>query len=332
MSENDNPSSAQNCDFWPFSPPRADAICRRVRKANVFHALFGDYAHPVEAGRSRLIQRIAVGTSSELYTAHDPQLDRLTAVKLFRMGTTPTQTARDRLLARARLQREVQHPHLPRLHQVGMLEDRVYVAMELVRGATLANWSLSRNVRRRRADAIAILELFIAIGRGLQVCHEHGLTHGDLKPSHLLVTHDRRAMLLDTGLSPDPERVGVGRILVTPYMAPERWRGQPASPASDIFAFCAVLYEALFGRIPFDASTPEQFHSAVLRGIEQPVAGKGCIPESVIDSLRQGLRSRPHQRLPGMDALLVRLESGQRQLRRSGWLNISMAASTLFLL
>ena len=218
----------------------------------------------------------------------------------------------------------VKHPHVAVVYEVGEHKESVYIAMELVEGPTLRLW-----LRERKRTTAEIIEIFVAIGEGLDAAHTAGLVHRDFKPDNVLIGSDGRPRVVDFGLArPDSALepgtdAGVdesstsldatlthrGAIAGTPaYMAPEQFRGEPTDARTDQFAFCVALHEAVHGRRPFDETTFQRLRASVTGGRREPV--KETTDGSVhrIDVLvDRGLATDPDARFEDMKQLLGQL-------------------------
>lgn len=217
---------------------------------------------------------------------------------------------------------QLSDPNVVRVHDVVVHEGRVYVAMELLDGGSLAAW-LAQGRRTWRE----ILGAFMQAGRGLAAAHEIGLVHRDFKPENVLRSRHGRVCVTDFGLACPSGRVrnaegnattghvasGSGdrwttsrEIAGTPdYMAPEQASGAPADARSDQFSFCVALYEALFGDDPLRAC------AVVPPGRESPID----VPLWVSGVLLRGLRALPEERYDSMAALLEELAPERRSQR-----------------
>ncbi|HEX7701967.1 MAG TPA: serine/threonine-protein kinase, partial [Kofleriaceae bacterium] len=193
----------------------------------------------------RIERVLGEGGMGTVYLARDLRLDREVALKLAR-DRSPASLARStrEALTLARLS----HPNVVVIYQVGIYDQRLYVAMEYVKGVTARGW-----VGELRTVP-AILELYLAVGEGLAAAHAAGIVHHDFKPDNVLVGDDGRARVADFGLARTAIESEAGmRIAGTPaYMAPEQARGEPIDHRADQFAFCASLWEALHQSAPFD--------------------------------------------------------------------------------
>ncbi|MFT3839149.1 MAG: tetratricopeptide repeat protein [Myxococcaceae bacterium] len=203
-------------------------------------------------GRYVVIRLLGSGGTADVYAAYDPELDRKVALKLWRPGAL--MGGDEQLLTEAKVMARLNHPNVVTVHDAGRLVGRVFLAMELVDGRTLADWlPQAQSVRE-------IVEVFAALGRGLGAAHAAGVVHRDFKPANTLLGVDGRARVADFGLAltgkAKAEIAGTLR-----YIAPEVMRGEPADARSDQFSFCASLSHALEGR-----KTPRWLQAAVERG------------------------------------------------------------------
>jgi serine/threonine protein kinase len=219
-----------------------------------------ELAPGTRAGRFIIEGRLGEGGMGVVYAARDPHLGRKVAVKVLR-GADRAGNAR--LLREAQAMARLAHPNVVVVFDSGVLDDRLFVAMELVDGERLDRW-----LTAHRPGWRAAIDLFIQAGRGLAAAHAAGIVHRDFKPANVLVGGDGRARVLDFGLArdesapaepppagePPAEAPGVtatGAVLGTPaYMAPEQRRGERASARADQYSFCVGLYESLYGVHP----------------------------------------------------------------------------------
>jgi tetratricopeptide (TPR) repeat protein/tRNA A-37 threonylcarbamoyl transferase component Bud32 len=294
-------------------------------------------------GRYVVLSRIGAGAMGVVFAAYDPELDRKVAIKLL-------QSARgDPAAARARLQREAQalarlnHPNVVAVHDVGVHDDRVFVAMEFVEGRTLGAWMAERRSWRE------VVKVFEAGGRGLAAAHREGLIHRDFKPDNVMLGDDGRVRVMDFGLAragedekqpalessaagaPDSSVLGTtltrtGALLGTPaYMAPEQLSGLEITAKSDQFGFCVALFEALYGARPFRGETLAALAFNIQQGkiIEAPRADA---PRWLHRIVLRGLSTDPNMRFPAMEVLLGELGGGELR-RRRGLLLAGIATS-----
>ncbi len=295
-------------------------------------------------GRYTLLDRLGAGGMGVVYAAHDPRLDRRVALKVLRPDPSidgPLQSQ-----GRARLQREAQamarlsHPHVVEVYDVGVASGHLYIAMALVDGVTLRTWLQSL---RQWSE---VLEVFLQSGRGLAAAHAVGLVHRDFKPDNVLVDRAGRARVTDFGLAlpqmhgparsaPAPHEsapgletlssdrlmspvTAVGMVMGTPaYMAPEQHLGRDVEASADQYAFCAALYDGLYGVRPFRGDTIHELMESKLEvRLRNPARGHD-VPPRVARAITRGLAAKPRDRFESMDALLRALAPDVR--RRRWW-------------
>src|SRR5690348_14473918 len=181
------------------------------------------------------------------------------------------------------------HPSVVKVLAVGTLPDgRPYLAMERLDGETLAS------VIARGALALdRALDMFGELASAVGALHEQGLVHRDLKPENVFIVAGRHAVLLDFGIAKDlaapaSTTTQEGNVRGTPaYMAPERFFGQPAGLATDVYELALVLYVMLAGRLPWDEiADPEA------RLQPRPLTDLAEVPEALDIEIRRALSTR----------------------------------------
>ncbi len=283
------------------------------------------------SGRYMIEAVLGRGGMGTVYLARDQTLGRDVALKLHRAGSLD-----DRLQREALAMAKLAHPNVVTVFEIGNIDDRMYVAMEYVRGETLRGW-LTSGTRTWRQ----ILELLLLAGAGLAAAHAAGLVHRDFKPENVLVGEDGRPRVSDFGLA----RVGSGRdskptgtfgdsmtqtgaILGTPaYMAPEQLAGDTVDARCDQFAFCVVAWECLFGKRPFAGATLAALEDAIRsRDIQRPA--RSDVPQRVREVIERGLAVAPGERFADMPALLTALRAAAVP-RTKRYLALGLAGAVL---
>ena len=265
--------------------------------------------------------------------AYDPELDRKVALKLLKPSREDTTSARQRLQREAQALAKLNHPNVVGVHDVGVHERRVFVAMEFVEGKTLTAWSRETPKRSWRA----IVEVFEAAGQGLAAAHDVALVHRDFKPDNVMLGDDGRVRVMDFGLARadletdapvdlcSPSRSSplhtrltqTGAVLGTPaYMAPEQVAGLELSDKSDQFSFCVAFFEALYGTRPFQGDSVAALVAAVADGRIVDAPGAPAVPSWLRRLVVRGLSSEPDKRHASMHALLSDLAAGEVRRRR----------------
>jgi eukaryotic-like serine/threonine-protein kinase len=201
----------------------------------------------VLAGRYRMIGLLGRGGMGEVWRADDLVLETPIALKLI---YSKDPDGRTRILNEVRLARQITHPAVCRVFDVGESEGEVFYSMELVNGEDLA--TLVRRLGRLPQEKV------IDIGRqlcgGLAAAHAQGVLHRDLKPANVLVDEDGFVRITDFGIAVSRDETGRHTLIGTPaYMAPEQLRvGTPLSERTDIYALGLILHELLVGTQALD--------------------------------------------------------------------------------
>jgi eukaryotic-like serine/threonine-protein kinase len=206
----------------------------------------------VLAERYRIIGLLGRGGMGEVYRADDLKLGQPVALKFLPRDFASDSGRLERFYAEVRLARQVSHPNVCRVYDVGELDGQHYLSMELVDGEDLA--SLLKRIGRLPADKA--LEISRELCAGLTAAHDRGVLHRDLKPSNVMIDGRGRARITDFGLAVAADAAADGEVSGTPaYMAPEQLAGKSASVRSDIYSLGLVLYELYTGHKAFDGAT-----------------------------------------------------------------------------
>jgi tetratricopeptide (TPR) repeat protein len=193
-----------------------------------------------------MVALLGRGAMGEVWHADDLILDTAVALKLIHSAD---EDARERILTEVRLARQITHPAVCRVFDLGESDGRVFYSMELVEGEDLA--TLLRRIGRVPSEKVA--DIALQLCGGLAAAHAQGVLHRDLKPANILIDADGRVRITDFGIAVTRGEPGVDAIAGTPgYMAPEQLvPGAALSERTDIYALGVVLYELIVGTLPF---------------------------------------------------------------------------------
>jgi serine/threonine-protein kinase len=256
------------------------------------------------SGRYRLEEQIAAGGMGTVWRAHDELLQRDVAVKLLRDSLADDDLAAERFRREALTAAAITHPNMANVYDYLQEDGRPGIVMELVDGETLAQ-RLAREGALPPADAIAI---GVAVLEALAAAHEAGIVHRDIKPANILLPVTGGVKVTDFGIArslSDTQLTSTGTVLGTAhYSAPEQVRGEPSSPATDVYALGVVLYEMLSGARPFDADTA--IAVAMKRLNEDPAPLRALAPQVSLateDVVMRALARAPSARYETADAM-----------------------------
>jgi serine/threonine-protein kinase len=259
-------------------------------------------------GRYQLEQRIGVGGMSEVWRAYDGVLARPVAVKLLAPGNSFDSDCDERARTEARSAARLAHPNVAGVYDFGMStlpqgRQAPYIVMELVHGATLAEHLATGPMHWDIAVRVCA-----EVSAGLAAAHGHDIIHRDVKPANIMLTPSG-AKILDFGIATQTgrrDRLPDGTVLGTPaYLAPERLGGEPATPATDMYAVGVLLYQCLTGRLPWSADTPTGMYYAQRYSRPDPLPPiDGLAPEAA-DLCARCLSEDPEERPTSPLAALV---------------------------
>ena len=252
----------------------------------------------VIAGRYRLEAPIGRGAMGVVWRARDLLLDRDVAVKEVQIAETLTDEERanayQRTLREAKTAARLNHPGVVTVYDVAEDEGRPWIVMQLVSAQSLDQvLATSGPLSPRRAAEVG-RQLLSA----LSVAHAAGVMHRDVKPSNVLLGRDDRAVLTDFGIATfqgDPRLTQTGMVMGSPgFTAPERIRGEDASPASDLWSLGATLFAAVEGHGPFERRGGAiTTMSAIINEDAPPAPTAGALGPVIAALLRREPADRP---------------------------------------
>lgn len=262
--------------------------------------------------RYELEQRIGVGGMSEVWRARDRVLDRPVAVKLVAPGQADHPESLERIRSEARAAAQLVHPNVASVHDFvlapGLLGQQVpYLVMELVEGETLA-----AHLAARPIDWRISVRICAEVCAALAAAHAENIVHRDIKPANIMLT-PAGVKVLDFGiaasageLDPGPD----GAVVGTPaFVAPERFDGLPATPATDMYAVGVLLHLCLAHTLPWPVDTALRLGRSGRHRRPDPLPPIEGLPADVAELCRQCLARSPEDRPTSMVAALLLAES-----------------------
>src|SRR5437899_1218183 len=239
----------------PHFSPRTPRLSSGSNPASSSDPIGGGRFTPgqIIAERYRVVALAGRGGMGEVYRAEDLTLSQVVALKFLPEALTQDAAALARFHAEVRTARQVSHPNVCRVFDIGEADGTLFLTMEYVDGEDLA--SVVRRIGRLSPDKAT--EIARQICAGLAAAHERGVIHRDLKPANVMLDGAGKIRITDFGLAGIAATIQGAEVRAgTPaYMAPEQLAGREVSARSDIYSLGLILYEILTGKRAFEAST-----------------------------------------------------------------------------
>ncbi len=265
-----------------------------------------------------LLELLGRGGAGKVYKARNLRSERTVALKLLDIQPLePAARSFQRLRREARVAASITHRNIVRVFDLGVAEGVAFVEMELVRGVSLKT-KVRQELPPPAEDACRLCLETLA---GLAAVHERKIVHGDIKPGNILIDRDGRARLTDFGISRFLEETTslttADRVVGSPhFMAPEQWRGEALTPATDLYALALVLYFALTGRLPWEGQSR---FSLMYKHLHEPLLAprevQPHVPDYLGQVIRRGTEKDPEERFESAEefAQALRCFPGGRQ-------------------
>jgi serine/threonine protein kinase/Tfp pilus assembly protein PilF len=286
-----------------------------------------------------IVRQIGTGGMGNVYEAEDSSLGRHVAVKFLSEALQHDAPALERFQREARAASALNHPGICTVYSIEQHEGRQFIAMELIKGKTLA-----QRLSGSPFEIGELLDLGIQLADALESAHSKGIAHRDLKPANIMVNDRGQVKILDFGLAkvdrarstgPDGDQLSQLETMIDPaqltvagtvmgtvnYMSPEQARGQLTDARTDLFSLGAVLYQMATGELPFQGDTEAVVFESILNREPRPLgeanptmpADLGRILEKALEKNRDLRYQRATDLKTDLARLKHKLDSGQRR-------------------
>ncbi|SPD73086.1 putative Mitogen-activated protein kinase kinase kinase [uncultured Desulfobacterium sp.] len=249
-------------------------------------------------GRYQILKELGRGTMGVVYQAHDPNIERMVALKVLRQDRVLSEDFVRRFLKEAKAIGRLSHPNIVTVFDVGQDRNTIYIAMEYLEGKPL-----NEIIKESSIGVDQIVELGIQAAETLDHAHKKGIIHRDIKPSNIIITPDGQVKLTDFGIAhiedqSAAQQTQAGEILGTPvYMSPEQVMSRPVDGRSDLYSLGVILYEIAVGDRPFKGDNLAAiFHSITQDTPAEPCLLNASIPKALSDLILKGIAKAPEER------------------------------------
>ncbi len=255
---------------------------------------------PGTLGRYKVLKELGRGSMGVVYLGKDPTIQRFVAIKTMRLDEIDD---RDKLQeVKARFFREAEstgrlsHSNIVTIFDAGEEDDLGYIAMELLQGTTLTQWSRKPNLLALEK----VISILATVAEAMDYAHQQGVVHRDIKPANIMLTTDKVVKIMDFGIAKmaTSSKTQTNIVLGTPvYMSPEQIAGKKVDGRSDIFSLAVVMFELLTGRPPFIADNVSALLFAIAHTPHLSVkAIRPDLPSAIKEVLDRALQKDPVHR------------------------------------
>ena len=211
---------------------------------------------PSTLGRYKVLKELGRGSMGVVYLGKDPTIQRFVAIKTMQLDeiddADKLQEVKARFFREAESTGRLSHPNIVTIFDAGEEDDLGYIAIEMIQGTTLKQWSRKPNL----LPLDKMIPILSTVAEAMDYAHQQGVVHRDIKPANIMLTTDEVVKIMDFGIAKmaTSSKTQTNIVLGTPtYMSPEQISGKKVDGRSDIFSLGVVMFELLSGRPPFTA-------------------------------------------------------------------------------
>ncbi len=267
------------------------------------------------AGRYQIIEEIGRGGMGRIYKVFDTEIDEKVALKLIKPEVAADKGNIERFRNEMKFARQVGHPNVSRMFDLGKHEGTYFITMEYVPGEDLKSF-IRRIGQLPVGKAVSIAR---QVADGLNEAHRQGVIHRDLKPRNVIIDREGNARIMDFGIARSLKSEGMtekGIMVGTPeYMSPEQTESRDVDQRSDIYSLGILLFEMLTGRIPFEGETP--ISVAIKQKTEKPPRPEEFnprIPEELSRLILKCMEKDPAIRYQSAEEVMSALDVIEKEL------------------
>ena len=263
----------------------------------------------------KILEKLGEGGMGVVYKAHDNKLDRLVALKFLPSHITVDDAERARFFQEARAAAVLNHPNICTVFGIHEEGEQPFIEMEFVEGKTIGLLDLAS------AKIETSIGYAIQIGDALQEAHSKGIVHRDIKADNIMVNAKKQVKVMDFGLAKLKGSLKLTRTSSTVgtlgYMAPEQIQGSDVDARSDIFAFGALLFEMLTGRLPFRGDHEAAMMYSIINEDPEPLQKyRVDAPEELQRIISRALEKDPEDRYQSAADMVSELRRIQKRTSR----------------
>lgn len=262
----------------------------------------------------KILEKIGEGGMGIVYKAEDLKLKREVAIKFLPRQIAARDEERSRFEIEAQAAAALNHPNIATIYAIEEFENELFIVMEYIDGQ-----ELKERLDRDPLSLNQTLNISLQIAKGLQVAHEKGVVHRDIKSANIMLTKKHDVKIMDFGLAKivgDAELNQTQSILGTlAYMSPEQTRGEEVDQRSDIFSFGVLLYEMLTGKLPFQGEYEQAITYSIANEDPEPITSlREDIPPELERIVAKSMAKVPSERYQDVEEMATDLQAVKNSL------------------
>ncbi len=278
----------------------------------------------------KILEKLGEGGMGVVYKAEDTRLEREVAIKFLPREIRVSEEKRERLKIEAKAAAALNHPNIATVYSCEEVDDEFFIVMEFVDGQELREKIKSWPLELKEA-----IQISGQIAEGLQMAHEKGIVHRDIKSSNIMMTQKGQVKIMDFGLAKVAGGAQVTKegttVGTTSYMSPEQTTGEDVDQRSDIWSFGVLFYELLTGQLPFKGDYEQAILYSIVNEDSKPVSSHlKNIPVSLDRIVSKCLEKDKTKRYQTVSELLVDIQDAKDDLGLSSSTTIKKRRSVRF--